>query len=145
MSSLDVLYAGTGLGEAEGSITASLDIVAVHGLNPSGSETHAFDTWEDKKSRNLWLRDKIPLQQPDARIFLYDYNSSPVFGNSQGRFIEEANLFLELLRHERKKVGILPERSTPGTYACQKGCQTSVDLAGTQLGWDTNQTSIIYS
>ena len=83
-------------------------IVAVHGLNPSGSEDHAVDTWMDKKSRNLWLRDRIPQQQPNARVFLYDYNSSPVFGNSQGRFGDEATLFLELLRHERTEVGIRP-------------------------------------
>ena len=123
----------------------SCSIVAVHGLNPSGSETHAVDTWEDKKSRNLWLRDRIPQQQPNARIFLYDYNSSPVFGNSQGRFSDEANLFLEHLRLKRRKVSFLPRRSMPGTYTCKKGPQTSVDLAGTQLGWDTDQTSIVCS
>ncbi len=84
-----------------------ISIVAIHGLNPKGNQSHAFDTWQDKESGNLWLRDRIPQQQPSARIFLYEYNSSPVFGSSQGRFLDEANQLLECLRLERRKVGFL--------------------------------------
>ncbi|KAF6221633.1 hypothetical protein HO133_001599 [Letharia lupina] len=84
MSSLEELYAGTGIGNAKGTVQPILDVVAIHGLNPIGSETHAIDTWQDKKSGNLWLRDRIPREQPNARVFLYKYNSSPVFGHSLG-------------------------------------------------------------
>lgn len=51
----------------------------------------------------MWLRDRIPHAQPNARIFLYEYNSSPVFGSSQRRFSDEANQFLEYLRLKRRK------------------------------------------
>ena len=78
-------------------------VVAIHGLNPFGSETHAIDTWQDKKSGNLWLRDRIPREQPKARVFLYKYNSSPVFGTNETRFNDEANLFLECLRLKRRR------------------------------------------
>lgn len=78
-------------------------VVAVHGLNPKGSKNHAMDTWQDKKTKNIWLRDRIPLRQPKARIFLYKYNSSPVFGTNETRFIHEANQFLECLRLKRRR------------------------------------------
>ena len=102
MSSLEELYHGTGSGDAVDTVEPLLDIVAVHGLNPKGNTTHAMDTWEAGGS--LWLRDRLPRRQPNARILLYDYNSSPVFGSSQGRFIDEATQFLECLHLERSKV-----------------------------------------
>ena len=79
-------------------------MVAIHGLNPLGHENHAVETWQDKASGSLWLRDKIPYKEPRARVFLYQYNSSPVFGTSQERFLFEANDFLERLRLKRRDV-----------------------------------------
>ena len=75
-------------------------IVAIHGLNPFGSTTHATDTWKNKKSGNLWLKDQIPLTQPKARVLLYSYDSSPVFGEFH-RFTHEADVFLERLHLRR--------------------------------------------
>ena len=79
-------------------------MVAIHGLNPLGSKDHAVDTWQDKTSGSLWLRDRMPRKQPNARILLYEYNSSPVFGSSQDRFLYEADSLLERLRLKRKQV-----------------------------------------
>jgi hypothetical protein len=79
-------------------------IVAIHGLNPWNNEEHATDTWEEKKSGNLWLRDQLPSEQPEARTMLYEYNSSPAFSVDKERFIFQANDLLEDLRLERSLV-----------------------------------------
>jgi hypothetical protein len=79
-------------------------IVAIHGLNPWNKEDHAILTWQDKKSGHLWLQQSLPKSQPNARVLLYSYESSPVFGASQERFIYQANSLLECLRLVRLKV-----------------------------------------
>ena len=53
----------------------------------------------------LWLRDDLPQYTPQARIFLYEYNSTLIYGGTKGRFIDKANDLLEAIRLERKKVG----------------------------------------
>ena len=52
----------------------------------------------------LWLRDDLPMVAPRSRVFLYQYNSTLVYGGDKGRFIDKANDLLEALRAERKKV-----------------------------------------
>ena len=83
-------------------------IVAVHGLNPysKSDEQHAWDTWRKPAglTGRLWLRDDLPKVAPQSRIFLYEYNSTLLYGGDKGRFIDKANDLLEALRAERKKV-----------------------------------------
>ena len=78
-------------------------IVAVHGLNPWGNPEHAYDTWRKPKGENggLWLRDELPKAIPNARIFLYQYDSSPAFGTSKDRFVHQANDLLERVHVKR--------------------------------------------
>ncbi|KAH9206067.1 hypothetical protein DL95DRAFT_397161 [Leptodontidium sp. 2 PMI_412] len=102
---IEVLYDGKG---PEGTLRPTVDIVAIHGLNPTNKEDHAFATWTDSESGHLWLRDSLPRSQPTARVLLYSYNSSPVFGNDQDRFIYGANAFLECLRDNRREDPHLP-------------------------------------
>ena len=81
-------------------------IVAVHGLNPWNRRDHALDTWRKPKgpSGTLWLQDNLPYAIPNARIFLYEYESSPAFGSTKERFVHQANDLLENIRIERRKV-----------------------------------------
>ncbi|KAN0102725.1 hypothetical protein V8E51_011038 [Hyaloscypha variabilis] len=102
---IKVLYDGTG---PEGNLNPTVDIVAVHGLNPTNTKDHAVATWTDSKSGHLWLRDALPDSQPSARVLLYSYNSSPALGNDKDRFIWQANDFLECLRLNRRKDPNLP-------------------------------------
>ena len=83
-----------------------LSIVAVHGLNPFNNPDHAFDTWRKPKGNDgkLWLRDYLPKDVPNARIFLYKYNSNPVFGATKERFVHQANDLLEGIHIERIEV-----------------------------------------
>lgn len=78
-------------------------IIAVHGLNPWGNPDHAFDTWRKPKGLHgdLWLRDELPKTIPNARIFLYQYDSNPAFGNSRERFVHQANDLLERMHIKR--------------------------------------------
>ena len=119
-------------------------VIAIHGLNPLGSEDHAIETWQDKTSGSLWLRDRIPPKLPNVRIFLYQYNSSPVFGTTQDRFIHEANDFLERVRLKRRGVsefylGPEPLRVTPLTPSIQQGSKASSTTNRSQSRWYLNQ------
>ncbi|OTB13320.1 hypothetical protein K445DRAFT_356051, partial [Daldinia sp. EC12] len=86
-------------------IAPKVDIVAVHGLNPRGKKRadHAWDTWRyPPGSRGrLWLRDDLPRDLPESRIFLYEYNSTVVYGKDRSTFVERANKLLEEIRIER--------------------------------------------
>ena len=44
---------------------------------------------------------------PDARIFIYEYNSNLVFGGTQGTFSDTANVFLEDLYLERDEASVI--------------------------------------
>ena len=86
---------------------ALTSIIAVHGLNPRSKKDadHAWDTWRKPtgpKGR-LWLRDDLPQHAPEARILLYEYNATDVFGNDRSTFIDKANEFLEAIRIKRKE------------------------------------------
>ncbi|RSL62510.1 hypothetical protein CEP54_005682 [Fusarium duplospermum] len=52
---------------------------------------------------NLWLRDELPKELPHARIFLYEYNSTAVYGKDRTTFLDKVNGFLEELRIDRRK------------------------------------------
>ena len=77
--------------------------MAVHGLNPWNNPDHAFDTWRKPKGIDgwLWLRHDLPKTTPYARIFLYKYNSSPVFRASKERFVHQAKDLLETIHIDR--------------------------------------------
>ncbi|KAL9032039.1 MAG: hypothetical protein Q9214_008131 [Letrouitia sp. 1 TL-2023] len=85
-------------------------IIAVHSLNPWGNPDHAFDTWRKPKGANgnLWLRDELPKTVPNARIFLYQYDSSPAFGSSKKRFVHQANDLLERIHINRTECSNRP-------------------------------------
>lgn len=77
--------------------------MAVHGLNPVNKADHAFNTWRKPQNDkgHLWLRDALPKVQANARVFLYEYNSSPVFGAGKDSFVREANALLDEIYGER--------------------------------------------
>jgi len=85
---------------------AKVDILAVHGLNPrSKNDTdHAWDTWRKPAGPQgrLWLRDDLPHFIPESRIFLYEYNSTAVYGKDRSTFIDKANELLEAIRIKRE-------------------------------------------
>ncbi|CAM1505036.1 Fc.00g106730.m01.CDS01 [Cosmosporella sp. VM-42] len=93
--------------DAEGDV-AKVDIIAVHGLNPKSKvdSDHAWDTWRTPAGEDgrLWLRDDLPKFLPDARIFLYEYDSTLAYGKDRSTFIDKANMFLEAIRIRRKGV-----------------------------------------
>jgi alpha-beta hydrolase superfamily lysophospholipase len=80
-------------------------IVAVHGLNPRSKKTenHAWNTWREPQvdKGRLWLRDDLPKSAPNARIFLYEYDSTAVYGIDRSTFIDKANELLEAIRIKR--------------------------------------------
>ena len=81
-------------------------IFAVHGLNPRSKDdvAHAWDTWRTPSgpTGHLWLREDLPKSLPEARIFLYEYNATAVYGSDRDTFIGKANELLEAIRVERE-------------------------------------------
>ncbi|KAK7222706.1 hypothetical protein V2G26_010709 [Clonostachys chloroleuca] len=86
-----------------GPTSTRVDIVAVHGLNPRSRDDteHAWNTWRNRASGRLWLRDDLPQSTPDARIFIYEYNATAVYGKDKSTFVEKSNELLEAVRAER--------------------------------------------
>ncbi|CAH0057966.1 unnamed protein product [Clonostachys solani] len=86
-----------------GAASTRLDIFAVHGLNPRSRDDteHAWNTWRNRASGRLWLRDDLPQSTPDARIFIYEYNATAVYGKDKSTFVDKSNELLEAVRAER--------------------------------------------
>jgi len=40
-------------------------------------------TWQDPKSKNMWLEDFLPDAFPNARIMTFGYNSALAFGRNR--------------------------------------------------------------
>jgi alpha-beta hydrolase superfamily lysophospholipase len=74
-------------------------IIAVHGLNPRSSTSHHVNTWE--KEGHLWLKEALPKQTRNARIWTYSYSSSVFYGKDRSSFIQKADEFLEAIRIKR--------------------------------------------
>ena len=89
-----------------------LSIIAVHGLNPRSKKDtdHAWDTWRTPSGPQgrLWLCDDLPSYVPESRIFLYEYNSTAVYGKDRDSFSGKANELLEAIRIERCEVESRP-------------------------------------
>ncbi|OBT80379.1 hypothetical protein VF21_00911 [Pseudogymnoascus sp. 05NY08] len=86
----------------DASKAAKVDIILVHGLNPKSKddEAHMLNTWTE--NGRLWPKDDLPKRLPDARISLYVYDSSAVYGGSQATFADKANELLETIRCNRE-------------------------------------------
>ena len=93
-------------------LLTSSSIIAVHGLNPRSKKDtdHAWDTWRTSPGPEgrLWLRDDLSPSVSESRIFLYEYNSTAVYGNDRDTFNGKANELLEAIRIERDDVELRP-------------------------------------
>jgi len=76
-----------------------IDLVAVHGLNPTNTEFHAEQTWTAEGK--LWLRDFLPSRAPTARVLLFGYNSNVAFETSTAGVLEQAENLLNRLKSKR--------------------------------------------
>ncbi|KAI1372216.1 hypothetical protein F4677DRAFT_433331 [Hypoxylon crocopeplum] len=80
-------------------LESSVDIVAVHGLNPLDKQSHAEATWT--AGEKLWLRDFLPKRVPNARILLFGYNSNVAFQTATAGVREQAENLLNRLEESR--------------------------------------------
>ena len=74
----------------------------MHGLNPRGKDNHPFETWTHENGI-FWPRDYLPQDIPQARIFVYGYNSTITNPQSMSTASvkDHANTLLNLLDLER--------------------------------------------
>ena len=90
-----------------------VSIVAVHGLNPKNTESHAEKTWTSEKTNKLWLRDFLPSKVPYARIFIFGYNSNVALETSSAGLSEQAENLLNLVTLERLVPNVYSTISDP--------------------------------
>lgn len=83
-------------GSEEAEVTFGPDIIAVHGLNGD-----AYETWTHD-NRKLWLRDFLPTNMPNSRIFTFGYNSEVAFTKSKGTVDQFARSLLNALKRVRR-------------------------------------------
>ncbi|PKY00736.1 lipa and NB-ARC domain protein [Aspergillus campestris IBT 28561] len=81
---------------------SKIDFIFVHGLNPRGRNDHPFETWTHPNG-TFWPRDFLPLDVPQARVFVYGYNSNITNPQSMSTASvkDHANTLLNLLDMER--------------------------------------------
>ncbi|RAL08889.1 LipA and NB-ARC domain protein [Aspergillus homomorphus CBS 101889] len=89
-----------------------IDFVFVHGLNPRGRSDHPFETWTHQNG-TFWPRDFLPQDIPQARIFVYGYNSNITNPQSMSTASvkDHANTLLNLLDLERNpQINVRPPK-----------------------------------
>ena len=64
----------------------------------SGLGSHAFGSWKDRHSSYMWLRDALPQYLPNARIFIYGYDSKLAGSHSFQNLSDLASRFRASLR-----------------------------------------------
>ena len=79
-----------------------LSIIAVHGINVWGNETHAENTWTHDKTGVNWLRTLLPQLLPHARVLAFQYNANVAFGTSTAGVQQQAVNLLGCLKMVRK-------------------------------------------
>ncbi|KAI5811833.1 ankyrin repeat-containing domain protein [Pyronema omphalodes] len=86
------LYASLGM-------TARYDVIAVTGLS-----AHAFGSWKSPdQADRMWLRDFLPQEFPDIRVFTWGYYSSIRNNESKTSITALARNFLEDIKRVREK------------------------------------------
>ncbi|KAI1392844.1 uncharacterized protein F4822DRAFT_142898 [Hypoxylon trugodes] len=73
-----------------------VDIVAVHGLSGDWEQT-----WTDDEDQKLWLRDFLPIEYPNARVWSFGYDAS-VLGKAVGDIDDVATTLVHILDGKRK-------------------------------------------
>jgi alpha-beta hydrolase superfamily lysophospholipase len=76
-------------------IPSGTSIVAVHGLNGDWEKT-----WTDHNTKKLWLRDFLPRQFPNARVWSFGYDAS-VLSKSVADIDDAAIYLVDALDGER--------------------------------------------
>ncbi|KAF2867590.1 hypothetical protein BDV95DRAFT_449270, partial [Massariosphaeria phaeospora] len=62
---------------------------------------HAYETWTHDNGK-FWPSDFLPEDIPEARIFVYGYNSNVAKEVSEARIKDHANVLLDRLQRKRK-------------------------------------------
>lgn len=90
----------------------SVDLVAVHGL-----QGDAYKTWEAEDG-NLWLRDNLPEDVPQARILTFGYDSAVAFTPSVSTIEDIARSLLNRLSGMRSNTDDKDSHERPIVFIC---------------------------
>ncbi|KAF8530881.1 hypothetical protein BDD12DRAFT_914734 [Trichophaea hybrida] len=88
----------TPLNDPKGDIVA--DVIAVTGL-----AGHAFGSWRNRKTHQMWLKDLLPHDVQNIRIMTYGYDSRLVGqGKAENRLLDYQRLFIQDIENARSSV-----------------------------------------
>lgn len=79
----------------------------MHGLNPFSNINHAYDTWTHSNG-TFWPYQFLPQEIPEARIWVYGYNSNVAKEVSEARIKDHADVLLDRLQRKRKEGRVCP-------------------------------------
>ncbi|KAI0410480.1 hypothetical protein F5X98DRAFT_98862 [Xylaria grammica] len=94
---------------SSGDETCTVDLIAVSGL-----ASHAFGSFKERNGPHMWLRDSLPRDIPNTRIFTYGYDTHLEGSTSVANLDDLANEFqskLKLIRSYQQastKTGLGP-------------------------------------
>ena len=84
----------------------------------SGLGGHAFGSFKDKDSQYMWLRDSLPGDFPDLRIFIYGYNSVLQGSTSIQNLGDIGSSLRDALRTLDKPQNVCQMRQSPLILTC---------------------------
>ncbi|KAI3534441.1 hypothetical protein CSPX01_12058 [Colletotrichum filicis] len=119
----------------EAPLKTDVDIVAVHGLNLSGTKNYSSEAWSS--GDKMWLKDFLPTKMPRARIMVYGYDAIPAFRKSREGIQEWVINLLELLTMERDD-----EPDRPLIFVCHSLGGIVVKRAMTEAKQNTRYQAI---
>jgi hypothetical protein len=80
-------------------------VIAVTGL-----AGHAFGSWRNRETHQMWLKDLLPHDVQNIRIMLYGYDSRLIRqGKTESRLLDYQRLLIQDIENARGsvKVGVL--------------------------------------
>lgn len=96
-----------------------MSIIAVTGLGG-----HALGSFKQRNGPFVWLRDGLPVDEPEMRILSYGYDTTIVNSSSFQNLTDLARS----LRLELEGIQVSLERTKTKVYACLTGFRTQVIL-----------------
>ncbi|KAF8241219.1 hypothetical protein K440DRAFT_665405, partial [Wilcoxina mikolae CBS 423.85] len=118
-------YNLTPLNVPEGEVVA--DVIAVTGL-----AGHAFGSWRNRETHQMWLKDLLPLDIQNIRIMSYGYDSGLLgHRNAENRLLDYQRRFIQDIENSRSLVKALIECKRNRTHAHILDATHSIIFFGT--------------
>ncbi|KAI9889175.1 MAG: hypothetical protein M1814_005766 [Vezdaea aestivalis] len=118
-----------------------VDIVFVHGLNVADNPHLAWETWTEDGV--FWPKDFLTEDIPEARIFLYGYNSNVNSEVSEARIKDHAGMCIAIQHDESDNLDTLLYKLRHKRRIKRKTIRTPIIFVGHSLGGLVIKTAML--